>query len=240
MISRRALIGKAIVDKTVTIYGETRIGDGSYIGGYSIIGFPSRETLEGIRRGGLDVDKKQTEPYTYIDIGSGALIGSECIVRSHTVIYEKVYIGKGVKTGHHVLIREESRVGDNTLIGSGTIVDGRVTIGSNVNIQSGVYIPSMVVIKDRVFIGPRAVITNDKYPPSRRLIETIVEEEAVIGANSTIIAGVRIGRRAVVAAGSIVTRDVPDNMVVMGSPARVVMSREDYEKKKLKYEETVL
>lgn len=235
MISRKALVGRSIVEETAIIYGESRIGDRSYIGGFSIIGFPSRETLDKIYS--RDWGSGEGRPADHdIDIGSGAIIGDECVIRSHVVVYEKVYIGRRVKTGHHVLIREESRVGDNTLIGSGTIIDGRVFIGNNVSIQSGVYIPSMVVIKDNVFIGPRAVFTNDKYPPSRRLVETIVEEGAVIGANSTIIAGVRIGRGAVVAAGSVVTRDIPDNVVVIGSPARVVMDRDEYERKKVKYE----
>ncbi len=217
------------------IYGESRIGDRSYIGGFSIIGFPSRETLDKIYSRGWGSGEKAAMDHD-IDIGSGAVIDDGCVIRSHVVVYEKVYIGKRVRTGHYVLIREESRVGDNTLIGSGTIIDGRVIIGNNVSIQSGVYIPSMVVVRDNVFIGPRVVFTNDKYPPSRRLVETMVEEGAVIGANSTIIAGIKIGRGAVVAAGSVVTRDVPDNTVVMGSPARVVMNRDEYEKKKIKYE----
>ena len=240
MISRKAFVGKAIVERTAIIYGESRIGDRSYIGEYSIIGYPSKETLEKIYLYNENPAYGETQaPHNLqidVDIGSGAMIGSWCVIRSHAVIYERVYIGNRVRTGHHVLIREDSRVGDNTLIGSGTIVDGRVVIGSGVSIQSGVYIPSMVVIKDNVFIGPRVVFTNDKYPPSRRLVETIVEEGAVIGANSTIIAGVRIGKRAVVAAGSIVTRDVPDDMVVMGIPARVVMRRDEYEDKKSRYE----
>ncbi|MEM0439075.1 MAG: N-acetyltransferase [Desulfurococcaceae archaeon] len=241
MISKKASVGNAIVEGTAIIYGESRIGDKSYIGGYSIIGYPSKETLEKMYLYNKNPAYEETRAPHYlqigdVDIGNGAVIGSWCVIRSHVVIYERVYIGDRVRTGHHVLIREDSRVGDNTLIGSGTIVDGHVVIGSGVSIQSGVYIPSMVVIKDNVFIGPRVVFTNDKYPPSRRLVETIVEEGAVIGANSTIIAGVRIGKRAVVAAGSIVTRDVPDDMVVMGIPARVVMRRDEYEDKKLRYE----
>jgi acetyltransferase-like isoleucine patch superfamily enzyme len=93
-----------------------------------------------------------------------------------------------------------------------------------------------VIIQDSVFIGPRVVFTNDKYPPSKRLVKTLIGEGAVIGANSTIIAGIKIGRRSVIAAGSVVTKDVPDEVVVAGNPARIIMSRDEYEEKKRKYE----
>lgn len=233
MISRRAILGRVFLDPTAVIYGASVIGDESYIGGFTVIGFPTRDTLKSILARRILVEGGEAE---YYSVGEGARIGDGCVVRSHVVIYEKALLGRRVMVGHGVLIRENTFIGDDTLIGSGSIIDGGVTVGNNVNIQSSVYIPPGVIIKDRVFIGPRAVFTNDRYPPSRRLVETIVEEEAVIGANSTIIAGVKIGRGAVIAAGSIVTRDVPERVVVAGNPARVIMSRDEYEAKKARYE----
>jgi acetyltransferase-like isoleucine patch superfamily enzyme len=115
-------------------------------------------------------------------------------------------------------------------------VDGRVKIGREVSIQSGVYIPPMSEVGDRVFLAPFVVITNDKYPPSRRLLGVKIENDAVIGANSVLVSGVRIGEGAVVASGAVVTRDVPPRKVVMGVPARVVGTREEYDEKKREYE----
>jgi len=235
MISRRSSIGKAVIDPSASIYGASVIEDGCYIGGYTVIGFPSRETLkaliEGVSQQGCGGG------HEIYDVGEGSKVGMGSIVRSHVVIYERAAIGKMVRIGHHVLIREDTRIGDESVIGSGTIIDGSVDIGRRVQIQSGVYIPPRVVIEDGVFIGPRAVFTNDKYPPSRRLVGIHVGEEAVVGANATIIAGVKIGRRAVVAAGSVVTRDVPDGAVVAGNPARAIMARDEYDDKKRRYEE---
>ncbi len=171
-----------------------------------------------------------------IDRGGKTFIGFGSIVRASSIIYERVVLEREVRTGHHVMVREHTKVGERTVIGSGTIIDGNVSIGRNVSIQSGVYIPPKVVIGNNVFIGPRAVFTNDRYPPSVRLIETVVEDGAVIGANATIVAGVRIGRNSVVAAGSVVVRDVPSNAVVAGVPARYIMDRDRYEEKKKIYE----
>ena len=126
------------------------------------------------------------------------------------------------------MIREKVRIGNNTLIGSHTIVDGHVTIGENVRIESGVYIPPYTTIGDNVFIGPYAVFTNDKYPMSKRLMGVVIRRNAVIGANAILIAGVEVGENSVIAAGSVVTKDVPPDTVV-GMPAKPIMRREEEE-----------
>ena len=84
-----------------------------------------------------------------------------------------------------------------------------------------VYIPTNTTIGNHVFIGPNAVLTNDRYPPSECLMGPIVKTGAAIGANATILPGVCIGEGALIAAGSIVTRDVPDYMMAVGTPARI-------------------
>lgn len=137
-------------------------------------------------------------------------------------MYPGVTHGKNFQTGHFVLIRENTRIGDNCVIGSGTIVEGDCTIGDNVRIQSGVYIPKHVHIGNHVFIGPRVVFTNDKYPPSKHLSKTEVGDFVVIGAASCILPGVSIGNSSFVAAGALVTKDVPSGKMAIGHPAKIV------------------
>ncbi len=222
------------IHDTSIILGETIIGENTYIGDYVIIGFPRRKPLRQLML-------KQVEYGVLRDLdelSNGARIGSNTLIRPFTIIYEDTEIGDNVETGHHVLIREETKIGSNTLIGTGTIIDGYAAIGSNVRIESGVYIPPKTIIEDNVFLGPRAVITNDKYPVSKKLIGVKIKRGAVIGANSVLIAGVEIGEEAVVAAGAVVTRNVPPRTVVAGIPAKPVMSREEYEEKKKRYEKS--
>jgi acetyltransferase-like isoleucine patch superfamily enzyme len=232
-ISSRARVRGANISEHSIVLGESVIGEGTIVDGWVVVGYPSRASLEKLLSAGFSSDY-----YSLLDSASkGARIGSKCHIRSLTVIYESVAIGDGVQTGHHVLIREDTVIGEGSVVGSGTIIDGGVRIGRRVRIESGVYIPPGTVIGDDVFIGPRAVFTNDRYPPSRRLVGAIVENEAVIGANATILPGVRIGERAVVAAGSVVTKDVPPDTIVAGVPARPIGTRREYEEKKRIWEE---
>jgi len=154
-----------------------------------------------------------------------ARLGHDCIVRAHTIIYGDVTIGDGFRSGHHALIREHTTIGDYVLVGTGAVVDGQVSIGDYVSIQSRVYIPTHTTIGNHVFIGPCAVLTNDKYPvrqraPYRPLGPTLADHVS-IGANATILPGVVLGEGAMVAAGSVVTKDVPPWTLAVGSPARI-------------------
>ena len=154
-----------------------------------------------------------------------AVIGDRCVIRALTVVYADVVMGAHVKTGHHVTIREHTRICDYVVVGSGTVIDGNVTIGSYVKIESQVYIPTHTTIGSFVFLGPRVVLTNDKYP--LRLRDRyeprgpILEDNVTVGANATILPGVRIGEGSMIAAGSVVTRDVPPWSLAKGAPARV-------------------
>jgi acetyltransferase-like isoleucine patch superfamily enzyme len=158
-------------------------------------------------------------------IGDGACIGS------HTVIYEGNRIGKHLATGHHVLIREDNQIGDDVSVGSGSVIEHHVLIGCRVRLHSNVFIPEFSVLEDDCWLGPNVVLTNAKYPQSpgvkQRLSGPIVGSHAKIGANTTILPGVRIGPYALVGAGAVVTRDVDAYAVVAGNPARVLKSVKD-------------
>jgi Acetyltransferase (isoleucine patch superfamily) len=151
------------------------------------------------------------------------IIGKNSVIRSNTVIYDDVKIGTDFKTGHNVLIREKTTIGNNVLIGTNAVVEGNCKIGSNVSIQSNVYIPTDSLVEDYVFIGPCACFTNDRYPirADYKLKGPVIREGASIGANSTFLSGIEVGEGAMVAAGAIVTRDVPPLYLAIGAPARL-------------------
>jgi acetyltransferase-like isoleucine patch superfamily enzyme len=125
-----------------------------------------------------------------------------------------------------VLIRERNRIGDDVSIGSHSVVEHHVVIGDRVRIHSNVFIPEHSLLEDDSWIGPNAVFTNALYPRSREVKANLLGPQiltgAKIGANATLLPGIVIGRYALVGAGAVVVRSVPDGKVVVGNPARVV------------------
>lgn len=153
-------------------------------------------------------------------------------------ISEKAKLGKNVKIWHFAYVGNDTEIGDNVKIGSLAHVDYNVKIGENTMIEGLVYIPPLSRIGKNVFIGPAASLTNDPYPASKKMIGVTIEDGAVIGSRAVIKAGVKIGKNSVVAMGAVVTKDVPPNCVVVGVPAKVKYSREEYDKKKKKWEDS--
>jgi len=135
-------------------------------------------------------------------------------------------IGAGSKIWKNVHVREGVTVGENTIVSKDVYLDKDVKVGSNCKIQNGVSVYCGVEIGDDVFIGPSVTFTNDKVPRAFnegwRIVETRVEKGASIGANSTIVCGVRLGKYCMVGAGSVVTKDIGDYELVVGNPAKVV------------------
>ena len=215
------------------ILGPTHIGAGSLVGRGVVVGYLAKKALKD-----FSFPTKRFSIEEYDSVSRGAKIGDNCVIRSGSVIYETAIIQNEVETGHNVLIREGGVVGERSRIGSSTQLDGAVKIGRNVNIQSNVYLPHLTIVKDGVFIAPNVCVTNDPYPVSKRLTSVVIERGAVIGANATLTAKVKIGEKAVVGAGSVVTKDVPANIVVLGNPARFYMNRKEYDEKKERWERT--
>lgn len=186
------------------IIGDVKLGRNVSIGDFVIIGILPLNAENGIR----------TE------------IGDDSTIRSHTTIYAGNRIGKNFNTGHGTRIREYNIIGNNVSIGTNSVVEHHVIIEDDVRIHSQAFIPEYCVIKKGAWIGPRAVLTNAKYPRypgvKENLKGVIVEEGAKIGANSTILPGIKIGKNALVGAGSVVTKDVEENTIVAGNPAKFI------------------
>jgi|SRR6185295_9144947 len=191
-------------------YPNVSLGEGHQVGDFVIVGVPPRGAAAG-------------------DLETG--IGPNAIIRSHTVIYAGNRIGAGFQTGHSVMIRELNEIGDDVSIGTHSIIEHHVKIGNRVRIHSNVFIPEYSIVEDDAWIGPNVVVTNALYPRSAEAKATLkgahIMPGAKIGANSTLLPGVVIGRGALVGAGAVVVSDVPDRKVVVGNPARVIKDLSD-------------
>ena len=142
-------------------------------------------------------------------------------------------IGAGTRIWHWTQVREGVVIGSESIIGKGCYLDSGVQIGSRVKLQSNISVFHGVTIEDGVFVGPHVCFTNDKAPrainPDGSLkgasdwtvSPTLIRYGASLGANATIVCGITVGRFAMVAAGAVVTRDVPDYGLVLGNPARL-------------------
>ncbi len=134
-------------------------------------------------------------------------------------------IGAGSSIWNQVQIREGAVIGENCTIGKDVYIDKEVRIGNRVKIQNGVSVYKGVIIEDDVFVGPGTVFTNDRYPRAFssdwEVVPTVIKKGASLGANSTIVCGVTVGKYAVVGAGAVVARDVPDFALVFGNPATI-------------------
>ena len=134
-------------------------------------------------------------------------------------------IGKGTRIWQYCVVLAGSKIGSECNICSHCFIENDVIIGDRVTVKSGVQLWDGLRIEDDVFIGPNVTFTNDLFPRSKHYPDTfpttIVRSGAAIGGGATILPGISIGRNAMVGAGAVVTKSVPDNAVVVGNPARI-------------------
>ena len=204
-MSDSVLAATATLTELCTIYPNVHIGEGAQIEGPCVIGKPPR----GKARGELPT-----------------AIGRNAVIRPFTTIYAGTTIGDDFQSGQGASIREDNVLGDDVSVGTNAVLEFGNRVGSRVRIHSGAFL-ELATVGDDVFIGPNVVFTDDPHPmgcPRYKECKggPVVESLARIGANSTLLPGVRIGRNALVGAGSVVVRDVPPDTVVAGNPAKVV------------------
>jgi acetyltransferase-like isoleucine patch superfamily enzyme len=153
-----------------------------------------------------------------------------------------IILGKGVKIGenanvwHYVVIQDNTRIGANTRIGSFCDIGKNCIIGKDCIIQAHVTISNECILENNVFVGPNTSILNDKFPNSKRLTPVRIGKNVIIGGAVVILPNVSIGDNSMVAAGSVVVKDVPKNSVFKGVPAVKYISMKDYNKKKKAFE----
>src|SRR5215831_4976061 len=141
-------------------------------------------------------------------------------------ICETQQVGAGTRIWAFAHLLPGARIGADCNICDGVFIENDVTIGDRVTVKCGVQLWDGIVIEDDVFIGPNVTFTNDLFPRSQRHEEqiprTIIRRGAFIGANATVLPGLIVGERAIVGAGSVVTRDVPSDTIIAGNPARII------------------
>lgn len=212
-IGKDCVIGKdVIIHHNVILYPGTRVGDGTEIFDGAVIGRPPK--------GAGNLVHKLESHFEPVEIGTN------CVIGSNAVIYAANRLGKNVLIGDGAQLREHGKIGDNALIARLCTTNYHITVKDNSKIMDMTHITARTVIEEDVFVGVGVCSANDN---TMRIKGSEVGEAAIItlkkgckiGSGSTLLPGVTVGENAVVGAGAVVTKDVPEASTVMGVPAKV-------------------
>jgi UDP-2-acetamido-3-amino-2,3-dideoxy-glucuronate N-acetyltransferase len=194
----------------VVIHAGTIVGDGCVLEDGTILGKRPRLAKSSGAHG---------------DVGP-LVLAEQVTVCAGAIVFAGATVGAGTILGDQSYVRERSRIGADSVIGRGSVVDNDVTVGARVRVQTNVYLTAFTTVEDDVFLGPGALTTNDnamtRHPPDVPLSGALMRRACRIGGGAVLTPGVEIGEEAFVAAGAVVTSNVPPRAVVMGAPARVV------------------
>jgi acetyltransferase-like isoleucine patch superfamily enzyme len=200
-----------MIHPTAVIFPGTVVGEGCEIQAGAIVGKPPR------------LARSSTAPRAELpplEIGAG------CVICAQAIVFAGSRLGEGVIVGDQAFVRERVSIGDRSVVGRGSTVENDTAIGARVKIQTQVYVTAYMTIEDDVFVGPGVTTTNDdtmgRHDASYALRGPVLRRACRVGGGVTLCPGVEIGEEAFIAAGAIVTKDIPARGVAMGVPARVV------------------
>jgi len=201
------------IGHNVVIRDGTILGKGVVVGDNAVLGKQPRPSPTST--------VKIREPLPGLVVSDGSSVGAGAIV------YAGTQIGRMTMIADQAFVREKCTIGDYVIVGRGVTVENETVIGDCVKIQTGAYVTAYMTVEDHVFLAPGVYTTNDNFmgrTPERFEFRkgATIRHGARVGANATLLPGIEIGREAFVAAGSVVTRDVPPATLVMGVPARPV------------------
>jgi UDP-2-acetamido-3-amino-2,3-dideoxy-glucuronate N-acetyltransferase len=211
VLSPTATVGEGVTfGANVVVHDGVVIGDGVVVQDGAVLGKAPRPPRF-----------HSTTPVTEaLVIGDGAWVGAQAVVCAGARLERGTVIGDGA------FVRERVVIGEDTVVGSHAIVDFEAVIGARVTVQSRVYLTATAVLEDDVYVGPGVTTTNDdtmaRHPEGAALRGPVLRRACRIGGGAVLVPGVEIGEEAFVAAGAVVTNDVPSRAFVMGVPARRV------------------
>jgi acetyltransferase-like isoleucine patch superfamily enzyme len=197
---QKELMKLSNIAKSAVIYPNVELGENVIIEDFCIVGLPFK-----------GMNKVKT------------VIGDNAVIRAGTYIYAGNVIGENFQTGNKANIRELNTIGDDVSIGTLSVVEHHVVIGKNVRIHTQVFVPEYSILDDDCWLGPNVVVTNARFPKHPNVKDDLlgvhIYQNAKIGANVTLLPGIQIGKNSLIGAGSVVTKNVPENVIVAGSPA---------------------
>lgn len=204
-------VGEGVVfGAYVVVHDGTIIGDGCAIEDHVVLGKSPRLAPHSKARGTVGP----------LQLGAGSSVGAGAVV------FAGASTGREVILGDQSFVRERASIGAGAVIGRGSVVDNDVRVGARARLQTSVYLTAFSIVEDDVFIGPGAITTNDdtmgRHGAELPARGPTLRRACRVGGGAVLVPGVEVGEEAFVAAGAVVTRDVPARAVVMGVPARVV------------------
>jgi UDP-3-O-[3-hydroxymyristoyl] glucosamine N-acyltransferase len=212
VIGEDAVIGAgAELGAHVVVHPGTQVGDRVVVQDGAVLGKPPRLAPGSASEG-------EAPPL---------VVGAGTSVCAHAILFAGARLGESVIVGDQAVVRERARLGDRVLVGRGATIENDVSVGDRVKLQAHVYLTAFSVVEDDVFVGPCAMTTNDdtmarRDPSGGALQGATLRRACRVGGGAVLTPGIEVGAEAFVAAGAVVTADVPERSVVMGVPARVV------------------